>query len=152
MINETWIRKLNIKLIVIYFVCLIVMALIIWINGINRNNWIEKNQTNIKEYKGEIVDCFKNTSKSKYLVAVIELSNGNQIMINTEQSLKGIVTVYNYEKNGINYYALTKIDLYNQCCKGLLFLCKMLALGPLVWYVVSLVIAIPKDHITRKNQ
>ena len=137
--DKTELRKITIRLFLIYFVCVSILTILILMQNHKAKEWIEANEDRIEEKSGKVVDRFVAGRASKM---VIELSDGNRITLNDDPDYKGKVTVYAYSQDGINYYTLSKGSLYitshAAARRGFVFIGWISVISPLIWYLVKL--------------
>ena len=146
-------RKLNIRLVIAYCICLPIMILALWGHSTNGDEWVEEPRNEFQKHTGPVTKCFL-TGKSN-MAASIDLSNGKHITLPVDKTISGRVTVYSYSANGVNYYAFTEGSLYVKANadtrRALVFLCMLCGFGPLIWYTVSMVRTVDKYEKERNK-
>ncbi len=103
--------QLNIFLLVLYIMCLSLLALSVSKFIRDRNNWIESNADNIKEYSATVIGFTKEYRRMLGDVEIIA-SNGDHVILKSEYEKSGIIDVYCISINDKKYYAFSKEELF----------------------------------------
>ncbi|RKM55256.1 hypothetical protein D6853_11045 [Butyrivibrio sp. X503] len=154
--NQITFKQLNIRLLIMYCVCIPLIVILLFLHIYKRDEWIKANQENIVVYEATIVDCFPVGAKGASYSIVMDLPDGDRIMIKNETSISDdAVTVYGITERGTNYYAFSEGELYvaANTARGSIvkFISFLLLLGPMMWYFVSLFI-INKKYFVSEEQ